>query len=112
QMAEARRTSDGLRAAGGFPIVIGDSMDLRRGREDDVPEYPSRVIEGFGAVVLEDGQGEDDPRLKRAVAIRTGIGRGHAHQDTLNLEMLAHATRLAPDLGGRHEGSNRSRPNM
>lgn len=112
QMAEAERTVEGLRAAGGFPIVIGDSMDLRRGREANVPEHPSRVIEGFGAAILEDGQGQANPLIKRAAAIRTGIGRGHAHQDTLNLEMFAHGTRLAPDLGGRHAGSNRARPNM
>ena len=111
-LPEAACTKNALHAAGGFPIVVGDAMDLRRGRVADMPEYPSRVLEGFGQVVLEAGQGQGNPLLKRAVAIHTGLGRGHAHQDCLNLEMFAHGCRLAPDLGGRHEGRNRSSPNM
>ncbi len=112
QLKEGRLTKEGLSAAGGFPIIVGDSMDMRRRREARFPEYPSRVLEGFGEVVLEDGQGATNPLLKRAVAIHTGIGRGHSHQDTLNLEMFAHGCRLAPDLGGRHEGPLHSSPNM
>lgn len=111
-MPEAERTKNMLYAAGGFPIIVGDSMDLRRRRVPDIPEFPSRVVEGFGEVVLEDGQEQDNPLIKRAVAIFTGIGRGHSHQDTLNIEVFAHGTRLAPDLGGRHEGPNRASPNM
>jgi len=111
-MPEAEKTKQKLYAAGGFPIIIGDSMDLRRGREAKIPAYPSRVIEGFGCAVLESGQDRDNPLQKQAVAMRTGIGRGHAHQDTLNIEVFAHGVRLAPDLGGRHEGKNVSSPNM
>ncbi len=111
-MPEAELTKQKLHAAGGFPFIIGDSMDLRRPRLPDIPSFPSRYVEGFGAIVLESGQTDTNPLVKRAVAIRTGIGRGHAHQDTLNLEMFAHGTRLAPDLGGRHEGNLRATPNM
>ena len=110
-IAEAAYTKHALHAAGGFPIIIGDAMDLRRKREEH-PQYPSRVIEGFGAVVLEDGQDQSNPRAKRAVATHTGIGRGHTHQDQLNLELFAHGVRLLPDLGGRQEGKHRSKPNM
>ena len=112
QLRESFYTKNGLYAAGGFPIIVGDSMDLTRGREADRPAYSSRVLEGFGEVVLEAGQEAANPRVKRAVAIHTGIGRGHAHQDTLNLEIFAHGCRLAPDLGGRHAGKNASSPNM
>jgi len=103
-----------LCCAGGFPVIIGDAMDQRVGRREQwaLPEYPSRIYEGFGAVILEDGQGETNPRLRRALAIHTGIGRGHAHQDALNLELFAHGCRLLPDLGGRHEGKNHAAPNM
>ena len=117
-LKEARLTKQGLYAAGGFPIIVGDSMDLRRNRAKQdpafgaIPEFPSRVVEGFGEVVLEDGQGLTNPLLKRAVAIHTGIGRGHSHQDTLNFELFAHGCRLAPDLGGRHEGALSAQPNM
>ncbi|MEI6423404.1 MAG: hypothetical protein WCP55_14380, partial [Lentisphaerota bacterium] len=110
-MGEAAYTKHALHTAGGFPIVIGDSMDLRRKREDP-SKYPSRVIEGFGAVVLEDGQDQANPRAKRAVATHTGIGRGHSHQDQLNLEFFAHGVRLMPDLGGRDEGKLSANPNM
>ena len=111
-LPEAAYTKNALHAAGGFPILVGDAMDLRRGRVANLPAYPSRVLEGFGQVVLEAGQEEGNPLVKRAVAIHTGLGRGHAHQDCLNLEMFAHGCRLAPDLGGRHAGRNRSSPNM
>ena len=92
--------------------IIGDSMDLARGRQPGAGDYPSRVIEGFGQAILDAGQDEANPLAKRAVSIHTGIGRGHAHQDTLNIEIFAHGCRLAPDLGGRHAGRNRSSPNM
>ena len=117
-LKEARTTKQSLYAAGGFPIIVGDSMDLRRNRAKKdpsfgaIPEFPSRVVEGFGEVVLEDGQGLTNPLLKRAVAIHTGIGRGHSHQDTLNFELFAQGCRLAPDLGGRHEGALSAQPNM
>ena len=111
-LPEAAYTKTALHAAGGFPIIVGDAMDLRRGRVAGLTAYPSRVLEGFGQVVLEDGQGAASPLVKRAVAIHTGIGRGHAHQDTLNIEIFAHGCRLAPDLGGRHAGRNRASPNM
>ena len=111
-IAEAKSTKNALYAAGGFPVIIGDAMDLRRGREEDHPSCPSRVIEGFGAVVLEDGQEQSNPLAKRAVATHTGIGRGHSHQDQLNLELFAHGVRLMPDLGGRQEGKNSAKPNM
>jgi hypothetical protein len=100
-----------LHLAGGFPLEIGDGGDLTRPREGG-PEYPSRVYEGFGEAIMEAGQDQANPLLKRGFAIFTGIGRGHSHQDTLNIEIFAHGCRLAPDLGGRHEGTYRSSPNM
>jgi len=108
----AGRPKGYLRIAGGFPLQIGDAGDLRRGRAAGNPEYPSRVYEGFGEVIMEAGQGQANPLVKRGFGIFTGIGRGHSHQDTLNIEIFAHGCRLAPDLGGRHAGSNRASPNM
>jgi hypothetical protein len=70
------------------------------------PQYSSRVLGGFGLAILE------NPQAGQAVAVRTGIGVGHSHQDTLNLDITALGCRLAADLGGREEGHNRGWPNM
>jgi hypothetical protein len=112
-MTESGRTIAQVHVAGGFPLVIGDARDLRTGRLPSGAErFPSRVLGGFGAAILESGETQDDLLRMRAVAIHTGIGRGHAHQDTLNLDLFALGCRMAPDLGGRHEGPNRGSPNM
>lgn len=112
-MTESEKTIAQCNVAGGFPLVIGDARDLRTGRAAGARErYPSRVLGGFGLAVLETGEAQDDPLRMRAAAVHTGIGRGHAHQDTLNLDLCAFGCRMAPDLGGRHEGPNRGSPNM
>jgi hypothetical protein len=113
QIARARGTIEATSVAGGFPLVVGDARDLHVGRI--FPEhaaFPSRVLGGFGLAILEDGQHSNNLSAKRAVAVRTGLGVGHAQQDTLNLDITALGARLAPDLGGRHEGHFRGEPNM
>ena len=112
-MMESAKTIAQCNVAGGFPLVIGDARDLRTGRASNARDrYPSRILGGFGLAVLETGEAQDDPLRMRAAAVHTGIGRGHAHQDTLNLDLFAFGCRMAPDLGGRHEGPNRGSPNM
>jgi hypothetical protein len=112
-LARAQYTMDATNVAGGFPLVIGDARDLHVGRMNDkAPALPSRVLGGFGVAILEDGQKETNPAMKRAVAVRTGLGVGHAQQDTLNLDITALGARLAADLGGREEGHFKGRPNM
>lgn len=112
-LSRAQYTIEATTVAGGFPLVIGDARDLHVGRiNDKLAQHPSRVLGGFGVAILEDGQSKESPTMKRAVAVRTGTGVGHAQQDTLNLDITALGTRLAPDLGGREEGPNRGRPNM
>lgn len=111
-MTEAPRTLDAVRhVAGGFPLIVGDARDLRVGRTRDGLFLPSRLLGGFATTILESGPA-DDPLRRRAVGLYAGIGRGHAHQDCLNLELFAHSCRLMPDLGGRHEGANHGSPNM
>jgi hypothetical protein len=113
QLLRARRTIEATAVAGGFPLVIGDARDLHVGRYNaDFPAYPSRVLGGFGVSILEDGQSSVSLAAKRAVAVRTGLGVGHAHQDALNLDITALGARLAPDLGGRDEGHFKGEPNM
>lgn len=112
QMEEADSTIAQLRLGGGFRLLVGDAGDLRVRREENTTPYPSRVLGGFGATVLESGQFEKDPRKTRAVGLFFGIGRGHSHQDTLNIEIFAHGCRVSPDLGGRDEGKFKGKPNM
>jgi hypothetical protein len=112
QMKEADATLAQLRAGGGYRLLQGDAGDLRLQRESPFTPWPSRVLGGFGAAILESGQFGNDPLAMRGVGLTFGSGRGHAQQDTLNLEIFAHGCRVSPDLGGREEGSNRGRPNM
>jgi hypothetical protein len=112
QMKEADSTIAQLRFGGGFRMVQGDAGDLRVGRDKNAQPFPSRVLGGFGATILDSGQFEGNPLKVRGIALCFGIGRGHAHQDTLNIELVAHGCRVSPDLGGRHEGKNHGRPNM
>jgi hypothetical protein len=112
QMKEADDTIAQLRLAGGFRMLQGDAGDLRAQREPGMAPWPSRVLGGFGASLLESGQFGPDLLSRRGVALMFGPGRGHAHQDTLNIELFAHGCRVAPDLGGREEGKNRGYPNM
>ncbi|MCC7517886.1 MAG: hypothetical protein IT578_01740 [Verrucomicrobiae bacterium] len=71
---------------------------------DPVRHAASRVLEGFGIAVLEEGSDAEDLRHKNAAMLRFGIGSGHAHPDTLDLEVYAHGFRMSSDLGGRHLG--------
>jgi len=62
----------------------------------------SAVAEGFGLATLEEGGDNADRRHRNAVMFRFGgIGSGHAHADTLDLEIYAHGVRMSGDLGGR-----------
>ena len=65
-------------------------------------QQPSRVIGGYGAVVLESGLGQPDPSKKGAVFLPFGMGWGHSHRDTLNLELFAKGYRVLPDKGRLH----------
>lgn len=111
---EAQATLQQIRLAGGFRLIQGDFGDLRNKREPELtPEpFPSRILGGYGMSILESGQYQANPLLKRGLGIYFGIGRGHSQHDSLNIELMAQGTRVSPDLGGRHEGKNRGSPNM
>ncbi|NLC57689.1 MAG: hypothetical protein GX774_12690 [Armatimonadetes bacterium] len=67
----------------------------------------SRVVSNwFG--VLETGLEHDDYRFRRAAYVRTGIGMGHQHADTLDLQVVAHGLPMTIDGGQR---SGYSEPN-
>jgi hypothetical protein len=59
-----------------------------------------RVLANW-AGVLESGRESDDFRFKRAAVLRVGTGYGHAHSDTLDLQVFAHGVRAVNDVGWR-----------
>lgn len=71
---------------------------------DPMLHTTSRVVEGFGVAAMEENADSADPRLKFASMLRFGIGSGHAHPDTLDLEVFAHGIRMSADMGGRLSG--------
>jgi hypothetical protein len=68
-------------------------------------QQPSRVMGGYGAVVLESGYGQPDLAKKGAVFMPFGAGWGHSHADTLNIELFSRGYRILPDMGRNHGGS-------
>jgi hypothetical protein len=60
----------------------------------------SRFIANW-AGILETGLEYDDYRFRRAVYVRTGVGKGHEHADTLDLQLLAHGLPMTVDDGQR-----------
>jgi len=73
--------------------------------KDPFLHQQSRHLGGFGLAVMEEGADNPDYRQKRTVTIRTGVGSGHAHPDSLDLQFWAHGLRVLSDLGGRLMGS-------
>ncbi|MHC4717665.1 MAG: hypothetical protein ACYS5V_11895, partial [Planctomycetota bacterium] len=60
----------------------------------------SRVMPAWAAV-LETGHQHDDPRFRRAVYCRVGYGYGHHHDDTLDMQVVAHGLPMTIDGGQR-----------
>lgn len=60
----------------------------------------SRVVEGW-ASILETGHQHNDHRLRAAAYLRTGMGVGHSHNDTLDLQIFAHGLPMTIDGGQR-----------
>lgn|GEM_PF-2910570 len=105
-------TLEAIHVAGGFLLMAGDGGSYKHGRKKPYHPHPSRVLGGTGYTILEAGNEEGDPLKGRALGIYWGGGRGHAHCDTLSIELFAQGSRMAPDLGGRHEGKYVGSPNM
>lgn len=82
------------------------------GGRDPLLAAGSRNLEGFGLAILESGSEQDDFSKKRALTFRHGVGKGHAHADSLGLEYYAHGVRVVPDAGSRggapHPGDMRA----
>jgi|GEM_PF-2716926 len=77
---------------------------------DPLLHTQSHVLESYGIASLEENVDATDPKLKQATMMRFGVGSGHAHSDTLDLELYAFGLRMSSDLGGRSSGRY-GRPN-
>ncbi len=63
-------------------------------------DNPSRVLPNYAAF-LETGLEHDDMRFRRSVMLRVGTGSGHAHQDTLDMQINAHGLPMTIEAGQR-----------
>jgi len=63
-------------------------------------DNPSRAVTQW-ASILESGRQHDDFRFRRTVYVRTGMGWGHHHNDTLDLQIYAHGLPMTVDGGQR-----------
>lgn len=68
-------------------------------------ENRSRVLSAW-AGILEGGTQYDDYRFRRAATVRVGVGWGHSHRDTLDLQLFALGCQMSPD-GGQRPGYGR-----
>lgn len=60
----------------------------------------SRVLTNW-AGILESGLQHDDFRFRRSSYLRVGLGYGHHHSDTLDLQVFAHGLPMTVDAGQR-----------
>lgn len=87
-----------------------DLIALSEGVEHPVLHNPSRYLPHWGGIV-EMGVDETDIRNKTAAFLVTSHGRGHAHNDHLDLNLYALGLPVSVDLAQRSEGRHWSRPN-
>jgi hypothetical protein len=86
------------------PIADVKDPELRREIEQIVAErgwdihMPSNVCDGYGHAILRTGEGDD----RRALWVRYGRHRGHAHDDMLTIGWEGKMRKLLPELGYPH----------
>ncbi len=85
------------------------AIEAAAGKVKRAPWLDLRSREIFNwATILESGLQHDDYRFRRAVYVRTGMGVGHNHADTFDLQGFAHGVPWTIDDGQR---SGYSKPN-
>ncbi len=67
-------------------------------------EQPSTVCDGYGHAILRTGQGDN----RRALWVRYGWARGHAHYDMLTIGLEARRRKLLPEIGYPHSWTFRN----
>jgi hypothetical protein len=56
-------------------------------------------MDGVGFVFLESRARDENVDNRAGIALRYGYGRGHHHQDNLNIEMFSRGLSVSPELG-------------
>ena len=71
--------------------------EIKRALEspDSLIKREPRLLDDYGAAILESGAGEN----RRAVVLNYAATMGHRQQDNLNLEVFARGLKILPDLG-------------
>ncbi len=87
------------RDPGLFEEDIWPQVEDQAGRAGPEPPLESRVMDGVRFVFLESRPHADAPLQRAGIALRYGYGRGHHHQDNLNIELFAKGLSVAPELG-------------
>lgn len=63
----------------------------------------TRQLPGVGIAALESGSEETSLERKAGLMMLSSIRAGHAHADTLDIELFARGARISPDLAMRYE---------
>ncbi len=82
-----------------FEPNVWDRVVEHAERVGPAPPLRSRVMDGVGFVFLESRPEAEEIDHRAGLALRYGYGRGHHHQDNLNVELFAHGLDLVPELG-------------
>ncbi|HOM80343.1 MAG TPA: hypothetical protein PLZ94_01060 [Armatimonadota bacterium] len=89
----------GPRDPGLFEEDIWPQVAAHAKKAGPEPPLESRVLDGVGFVFLESRAHAAQEEERAGIALRYGYGRGHHHQDNLNIEMFAKGLSVAPELG-------------
>jgi len=82
-----------------FEPEVWPQVQAQVAKVGPAPPLRSRVLDGVGFVFLESRPEAAKIEQRAGLAFRYGYGRGHQHQDNLNVEFWAHDAPLAPELG-------------
>ncbi len=82
-----------------FEPNVWDRVVEHAERVGPAPPLESRVMDGVGFVFLESRPHAAKLEERAGLALRYGYGRGHHHEDNLNVELFAHGLDLTPELG-------------
>ena len=82
-----------------FEPNVWDEVVAHAERIGPAEPLQSRVMDGVGFVMLESRADAEDVAERAGLALRYGYGRGHQHEDNLNVEFFARGFSVTPELG-------------
>lgn len=82
-----------------FAEDIGPQVKAHIERIGPAEPMQSRVMDGFGFVLMESRPHAADPLDRAGLSLRYGASSGHNHQDNLDLQLFAQGVSMTPQLG-------------